>query len=61
MNISEIIKGGSLGHGTALADESNLDLVVYLSRGDSSLTLALGNYSIFLQISNLLRLEQVAF
>ena len=33
MNISEIIKGGSLGHGTALADESNLDLVVY-SRND---------------------------
>ncbi len=35
MNISEIIKGGSRGQGTALADKSDLDLVAY-SRGETS-------------------------
>ena len=34
MNISEIIKGGSLGHGTAIPNNSDLDLVVY-SRGET--------------------------
>ena len=34
MNISEIIKGGSLGHGTAVPNNFDLDLVVY-SRGET--------------------------
>ena len=33
MNIQEIIKGGSLGHGTAVPGKFDLDLVVY-SRGE---------------------------
>ena len=31
-NISEIIKGGSLGHGTAVPGHYDIDLVIY-SRG----------------------------
>ena len=32
-NVSEVIKGGSLGHGTAVPEKFDLDLVLY-SRGN---------------------------
>ena len=32
MNVSEVVKGGSLGHGTAVPDDFDADLVLY-SRG----------------------------
>jgi hypothetical protein len=35
MNVSEIVKGGSLGHGTAVPGKFDLDLVLY-SRGEYS-------------------------
>ena len=33
LNVSEVVKGGSLGHGTAIPGDFDLDLVLY-SRGN---------------------------